>query len=84
MFELLAELQADDYLIVERPTDTSGQTFAQVLRTDVAYVIEKRDGSEATHAHAQSPDMRLVHHDLTTWAHDVERAYALDWAPGHT
>lgn len=85
LFELLAEMQPDDHVIVERPEDANEQTYAQVLRTsDGGYVIERRDGSPDTHAHASSADMRSIHADLTTWAHCVQRPYALTWSPGYS
>jgi hypothetical protein len=84
LFELLADLSAEsDYLIVERPADTSGQTYAQVMRTTAGYLLERRDGSEDTHAHAISDDMRAVHEDLTTWAFTLDRGYGLAWAKGY-
>jgi hypothetical protein len=68
LFELLADLRAEsDYLIVERPADASGQTYAQVMRTTAGYLVERRDGSEDTHTHTNSDDMRAVHdrpHDV--------------------
>lgn len=86
--DLLCELFLDlteerDYFIVERPADASGQTYAQVMRTASGYLVEKRDGSEDTHEHAVTEDMREAHEDMTTWAFEVERPYALPWASGY-
>lgn len=84
LFELLADLASErDYVMVERLADTTGQTYAQAMRTDRGYLVERRDGSEDTHAHAVTADLSKAHEDLTTWAFGLDRPYTLPWAAGY-
>jgi hypothetical protein len=83
LFELLDELvRPDDFLIVERVGDLTDQSYAQVLRMESGYLIERRSGSSETHISARSADMRAVHQDLTTWAFSLDRPAALSWTAG--
>lgn len=80
---LLEDLQeVQDFVIVEDTRDADGQTDAQVMREPSGFLIERRGGSEDTHEHAVSPDLRLVHEDLTTWAFGLPRGDVLSWQPG--
>ena len=80
---LLEDLgEEQDYVIVERLSDASGQTYAQVMRTGDGYLVERRSGSEASHEHAVTTDVRRAHEDLTSWAHGIDRPDALSWTPG--
>lgn len=83
LFILMEDLQQEqDYFIVEDARDTAGQTYAQVMRVDAGYLMERRRGSEDTHEHATSADLRQVHEDLTTWAFGIQRENVLSWQPG--
>jgi hypothetical protein len=57
------------FLIIERTTDPSGQTYAQARRRDDgSYVVEHRDGDAEDHYGTLVPDMRAAHQLLTGWA----------------
>jgi hypothetical protein len=74
LFLLLSDLEAgqEQFLIVERTADTTGQTYAQVRRTDDGrYQAERRDGGPGQHFQAVTPDKRLVHSLLTAWAFEL-------------
>jgi hypothetical protein len=71
LFILLQDIEAGEgsFLIVERTTDLSGHTYAQVLRRDDgSYVVEHREGDADHHYGATVADMRAAHHLLTGWA----------------
>lgn len=84
LFELLSDMERgeEQFLIVERLTDATGQTFAQVARTQPdGYQVEYREGDEDRHFQAFTGDKRLVHSVITSWAFELAgwRA-ALPWA----
>ncbi|MBO0834376.1 MAG: hypothetical protein J2P28_02515 [Actinobacteria bacterium] len=71
LFILLQDIEAGEgtFLIVERTTDPSGHTYAQVLRCDDgSYVVEHREGDADHHYGTTVADMRAAHHLLTGWA----------------
>jgi hypothetical protein len=74
LFELLSDLSgADNWLIVERPSDPNGETYAQVLlKEDGTFVIEHREGSAERHYQATAPDIHSVHEALTGWAFELD------------
>lgn len=74
LFELLSDIERGDeeFLIVERLADGTGQTYAQVRRTDHGqYQVEHRDGGPDRHFQAFTPDMRLAHMLVTGWAFEL-------------
>jgi hypothetical protein len=65
---LLKDIEAGEgsFLIVERTADSTGHTYAQVLRQDDgSYVVEHRDGDAEHHYGTVGPDMRTAHQVLT-------------------
>lgn len=77
--QLLALLSAvargdEEFLIVERSSDRSGQTYIQASRVEGDWVVEHRDGSAERHFRTRVPDMQAVHSLLTSWASDLD-----DW-----
>jgi hypothetical protein len=71
LYLLLQDIEAGagDFLIVERTTDPSGETYAQVLRNDdSSYVVEHREGDAGNHYGTVVPDMRAAWEMLTGWA----------------
>ncbi len=71
LFKLLESIEAGEgsFLIVERTTDPSGNTYAQVKREkNGSYVVEHRDGDAAHHYGTVVPDMRTAYQMLTGWA----------------
>ena len=74
MYELLSDLPGvGDWVIVERPSDPTGQTYAQVLlNTDGTFLIEYREGGPRRHYQAIALDMRTVHAALSGWAFELD------------
>jgi hypothetical protein len=73
-FQLLSDMERgeEEFLIVERTSDPTGQTYAQVRRTDTgSYYVEHRDGGPSQHFQALTPDKRLAHRLITTWAFEI-------------
>lgn len=80
LFALLEHMERgeEDYLIVERTSDSTQQTYAQVApEGNGEYVVEHRDGSPERHFATHVADMRSAHELLTGWAFDVP-----DWDAG--
>src|SRR5215472_17740047 len=64
LFILLQDIEAGEgtYLIVERTTDHSGETYAQALRRDDGtYVVEHREGDADHHYGTTVANMRAAH-----------------------
>lgn len=77
--QLLALLSAvargdEEFLIVERSSDRSGQTYIQTSRVEGDWVVEHRDGSADRHFRTRVADMQAVQSLLTSWASDLD-----DW-----
>lgn len=87
LFELLSDMERgeEQFLVVDRLTDATGQTFTQVARTDAAgYQVEYREGGEDRHFQAYAEDKRLVHSVITCWAFELPGwRDALPWVPLH-
>jgi hypothetical protein len=85
LFELLTDIEAgdEDFLIVDRTGDPSGNTYAQVIRThDALYQVEHRDGGPGRHFQAFTPDKRQAHSVLTGWAFELPGwREGLPWTP---
>ena len=83
LFMLFEDLKEDqDYFIVQRVADPDGQTYAQVMKTNNTYLVERREGAPDKHFHAVTAEMRAAHEDMTTWAFELDRPFVLPWAPG--
>lgn len=73
LFELLSDIERGDeqFVVVERLSDETGQTYAQSIRNDDgSYLVERRDGTPGKHFDLRMPDMRGAHAVLTAWAHE--------------
>lgn len=85
LFELLSDMErgGEQFLIVDRLADGTGQTFAQVLCTDAGtYRVEYREGGEDRHFQAATEDKRLVHDVICRWAFELPGwRDALPWQP---
>ncbi|MGC5022405.1 hypothetical protein [Micromonospora sp. DT47] len=85
LFELLSDMERgeEQFLVVDRLADATGQTFAQVARTHAGeYQVEYREGGADHHFQAFSEDKRLVHSVITCWAFDLPGwRDTLPWAP---
>ena len=76
LFELLSDIERGDeeFMIVERSSDPSGQTYAQTFRGEQGWAIEHRDGSAGRHFRTTIADLESTHRILTSWAFDLD-----DW-----
>ena len=76
LFVLLQDIKAGQgtFLIVERTSDSTGQTYDQAeRRADATYNIEHREGDAEHHFGTMVTDMRTAHHLLTGWAFELGR-----------
>ena len=74
LFMLLTDIEDGDetFVIVERPSDESGQTYAQVIRGDGGeWILERRDGDRDRHYRTTFEDLREAHATLTAWAFEL-------------
>jgi hypothetical protein len=87
LFELLSDVERGEgnYLIVERTTDPSGNTYAQALRCeDGSYVVEHREGSADRHYGTSVADLHAAHQLLTGWAFELPGwNHNTHWTPVH-
>jgi hypothetical protein len=85
LFILLDDLDDADeeFLIVERTADASGQTYAQVcIGPDGRYQLEYRDGGPERHFQAFTSTKQVAHKVLTGWAYELPGWQdALAWKP---
>ena len=68
LFMLLTDIEEGEetFVIVERPSDESGQTYAQVIRGDGGeWVLERRDGDSDHHCRTTFDGLREAHETLT-------------------
>lgn len=69
--ELVASIEdaTEDYAILERTEDPTGQTYAQVTRDpDGVWIVERRDGGSDRHYRAEVPNLESVQQALLEWA----------------
>ena len=85
LFMLLETIERgeEEFLVLERTADSSGQTYAQTARgQDGSWIVERREGSADRHFGATLTDLRQVHAILTGWAFGLPEAVdATPWAP---
>ncbi|RXZ45838.1 hypothetical protein ESO86_13035 [Agromyces binzhouensis] len=83
LFILLEDIDERDeeFLILERLGDASGQTYIQCRRNDEGrYLIERREGGPDRHYWTTAPDMRVAHELIASWAYNpTPRASAARW-----
>ena len=75
--QLLALLSAvargeEEFVIVERSSDRSGQTYIQAARNEPDWVVEHREGSAERHFRTSVADLMAAHTILTAWAFDAD------------
>jgi hypothetical protein len=71
MFELLSDIESgtEQFFIIERKADSSGETYAQVIESvGGGWRLERRDGSADRHFGVDLTDKREVHAALVAWA----------------
>lgn len=85
IFELLADVDRgeEQFIVLERTSDPSGQTYAQSIRDeDGSYLVERRDGGPEAHFRLTSLTMREAHAVLSAWAFEMPGwASNCDWRP---
>lgn len=82
LFMLLEDIDHGEgtWVIVERLSDPTQQTYAQVLRVNSdSWVVEHRAGSADTHFGTMVRGLRQAHALLTGWAFDLD-----GWQQGAT
>jgi hypothetical protein len=63
--------EESDFLIVERTSDPSGQTYAQAaLGPDGGLIVEHREGDAQHHLGTVAPDLRTAWQLIAGWAFD--------------
>jgi hypothetical protein len=68
LLELVAS-EESDFLIIERTSDPTGQTYAQsALGPDGALIVEYREGDNEHHLGTVAPDLRTAWQLLAGWA----------------
>ena len=75
LYELLLHIERGDeeFIVIERTSDPSGQTYAQSIHCDDrSWLVERRDGSADRHFRASSADIRSTHQVLTAWAFELD------------
>jgi hypothetical protein len=72
-----------NFLIIERLTDPTRQTYAQIARNDDGtYVVEYRDGSADRHFGTVAADINIANELLTGWALGTDGWHArAEWSP---
>ena len=74
LYDLLADVERGDeqFIVVERTSDPSGQTYMQaILGDEGGWLLERRDGGPDAHYRASSDDVRTVHAAMTAWAFEL-------------
>jgi DNA-binding IclR family transcriptional regulator len=74
LFELLSDIERGDesFIVVEQLHDHTGQTYAQAIRdAQSRWIVERREGSSASHFGTTFEKMREAHAVLTAWAHQL-------------
>jgi hypothetical protein len=88
LFELLEDLDAGEgtWLIVERVSDATGQSYAQALRReDGHYQVEHREGGPDSHVKTSVGDVRAAHQLMVGWAFQLpEWDSEHEWLPVRT
>ncbi len=74
LLDLISVLDDENtFLIVERRSDPTGNSYAQTLRSiiDGTYLVEYQDGSLDNHYACDGVDYRTAHTLIVGWAFDV-------------
>lgn len=82
LFMLFEDVQREDaeFFVVERLSDTSGQTYAQTIpEPDGGWTVERREGSADAHFSTRLPDMRSAHALMTQWAFELPGVNEANW-----
>ncbi len=82
LFMLLEDIERDDeqFAIVKRTSDPSGQTYAQVVKNGAGgWTVERREGGPDSHYSVDVPSLRQAHEILTCWAFEIPQAPLPDW-----
>ena len=85
LFMLVEDIERGDesYLIVERLSDSSGQSYIQTMRNeDGGFLVERRDGVPDKHFQTTASDFRHAHALIVAWAFgEPEVATPGEWLP---
>lgn len=70
LLEILGDIERGEelFLVVERLSDSDGQTYMQTIIEGGAFVVEHREGSADRHFRAVAGSKRDVHAVFMAWA----------------
>ena len=70
----------EQFAIVKRTSDVSGQTYAQVIQNGSGgWTVERRDGGPDSHYSVDVASLREAHAILTCWAFEIPHVPSPDW-----
>ena len=74
---------AEDFFIVERLADPTGQTYVQTAQTASGWRVEKRAGSPKTHVVTEVAEHRAAHALVTHWCFGTSTVPlpTVEWRP---
>lgn len=83
LYMLLEDIESGDaaWMIVERLSDRSGQTFFQAAAEGEGFTVERRAGGPDTHVAATVADLDAAHALATAWAFELPGLDAVTWVP---
>jgi hypothetical protein len=84
LYELFLDIERGDenFFIVERISDPSGQTYGQTTRNeDGRWIVERREGGPDRHFTTSFDNLRSAHEVLNAWAnqHDPDLLERTGW-----
>lgn len=82
LFMLIEDIENGDeqYAIVTRTSDVSGQSYAQVIKNGSdGWTVERRDGGPDSHYSVDVASLRQAHAILTGWAFEIPLDPPPDW-----
>jgi hypothetical protein len=83
IYELLGDIERDEeqFAVIQRLADTSGRTYAQVIKCDDgAWLVERRDRGPESHDAVTLPSLRQAHQALTSWAFELPESPPVRWS----
>ena len=79
---LMEDIEHDEeqFAIVKRTSDESGQTYAQVIKNGSdGWTVERQDGGPDAHYSVDVASLRQAHTILTCWAFEIPHVPTPDW-----
>ncbi len=82
LFMLLEDIERgeEQFAVVERISDVSQQTYAQVIKSVAGgWTVERREGGPDSHYAVDVASLRQAHAILTCWAFEIPQVPPPDW-----